>query len=157
MAETLSLLSTISFGLAIVCLLMAIVFWIKFNIMEIIGDLSGRTAKKSIANMREKNEKAGYKRYHSAPKNTVSAVNVKVTKQIDKEDDQISILQDEQDQKTALLMADETMPLTRKETSVLASNETQKLSRKSKQKQKDCLVTIIEDLTLIHTNEVIEG
>lgn len=63
MAETLSMVSTVSFVLAALFLLLAAFFWIKFGILEIIGDLSGRTARKSIAKMREKNEKTGIKYY----------------------------------------------------------------------------------------------
>ena len=57
MAEILSIISTSSFVLAALFLALAIFFWFKFGIPAIIGDLSGRTAKKSIAQMRENNEK----------------------------------------------------------------------------------------------------
>ena len=63
MAEILSRISGISFGLAIVFFLMAVFFWFKFGILTIIGDLSGRTARKSIAKIRENNEKSGKKNY----------------------------------------------------------------------------------------------
>lgn len=63
MARILSIVSTVSFVLAGVFLVIAILFWIKFGILNIIGDLSGRTAKKSIAKMRENNEKIGKKSF----------------------------------------------------------------------------------------------
>ncbi|WP_066891358.1 hypothetical protein [Clostridium nigeriense] len=63
MARILSIISTVSFVLAAIFLLIAIILWIKFGILNIIGDLSGRTAKKSIAKMRENNEKIGKKSF----------------------------------------------------------------------------------------------
>ncbi|MBR6771465.1 MAG: hypothetical protein IKM28_09615 [Lachnospiraceae bacterium] len=66
MAEILLIISTSSFVLAALFLALAIFFWFKFGIPAIIGDLSGRTAKKSIAQMRENNEKSGVKTYRSS-------------------------------------------------------------------------------------------
>lgn len=63
MARVLSIVSTVSFVLAGIFLIIAILLWIKFGILNIIGDLSGRTAKKSIAKMRENNEKVGKKSF----------------------------------------------------------------------------------------------
>ncbi|TGY39935.1 hypothetical protein E5347_16175 [Clostridium sartagoforme] len=63
MAGILSIVSTVSFVLAGIFLIIAILLWIKFGILNIIGDLSGRTAKKSIAKMRENNEKIGKKSF----------------------------------------------------------------------------------------------
>lgn len=50
-AEILSLISLISYILAGVCLVLAILFWFVFKIPSVIGDLSGRTAKKAVAKM----------------------------------------------------------------------------------------------------------
>ena len=63
MAETLSLLSIISFAIAGVCLVLAVFLWFFFKIPSVIGDLSGKTARKSIAKMRVANEKNGIKSY----------------------------------------------------------------------------------------------
>ena len=52
MAETLSMLSIISFIVAGVALAVAIFLWIFFKIPRVIGDLSGRNARKSIASVR---------------------------------------------------------------------------------------------------------
>ena len=54
--ETLELLSTISYVLAGVFLLLTIFFTFKFRIWAVMGDLSGRTARKSIERMRKANE-----------------------------------------------------------------------------------------------------
>ena len=54
MAETYKLLSTGSYVLALVFLALAVFLFFKFNIRKVIGDLSGRNAKKSINAMKVK-------------------------------------------------------------------------------------------------------
>lgn len=61
MAETLSTLSIISFAAAGVFLVLAVFLWFFLKIPSVIGDLSGKTARKSIAKMRAVNEKTGAK------------------------------------------------------------------------------------------------
>ena len=69
MAETLSTLSIISFVIAAVLLAVAVFLWFFFKIPSVIGDLSGRTARKSIAQMRAANEKTGAKAYKVSKNN----------------------------------------------------------------------------------------
>ena len=69
MAQTLQTLSIISFAIAGVCLVLAVFFWFFFKIPSVIGDLSGRTARKSIAKMRATNEKTGAKSYKESKTN----------------------------------------------------------------------------------------
>ena len=69
MAETLSTLSIISFAVAGVCLVIAVFFFFFFKIPKVIGDLSGKTARKSIAKMRAANEKTGNKSYQESKTN----------------------------------------------------------------------------------------
>lgn len=69
MADTLSIISLVSFIVAGVCLALAIFFWISFRIPKVIGDLSGRTARKSIAKMRTSNEESGNKSYRPSVTN----------------------------------------------------------------------------------------
>ena len=69
MAQTLQMLSIISFTVAGVCLVLAIFFCFFFKIPSVIGDLSGRTARKSIAKMRATNEKTGTKSYKQSKTN----------------------------------------------------------------------------------------
>lgn len=76
MAEILSIISLVSFIVSGVCFVLAIFFWIKFGIPTVIGDLSGRTARKSIAKMRESNERTGNKTYKPS---TVNANRGKIT------------------------------------------------------------------------------
>lgn len=68
-AEILSLISLVSFIISGVCLVLAACFFIKFNIPAVIGDLSGRTARKSIARVRASNEKAGGQGYKPSAAN----------------------------------------------------------------------------------------
>lgn len=76
MAETLSMLSTISFVVAGVALVGAIFLWVFFKIPRVIGDLSGRNARKSVARVRASNEKSGEKSYRPS---TVNAARGKLT------------------------------------------------------------------------------
>jgi len=69
MAGTLQTLSIISFAIAGVCLALAVFFWFFFKIPTVIGDLSGRNARKSIARMRATNEKTGVKSYKESKVN----------------------------------------------------------------------------------------
>ena len=69
MAETLSNLSVIAYVVAAVCLVLAVFLWFIFKIPTVIGDLSGRTARKSIAKMRSANEKSGNKAYRASDVN----------------------------------------------------------------------------------------
>ena len=68
-AEILSLVSLISYIVAGVCLVLAVFFWIFFKIPAVIGDLSGRTAKKSIEKMRQANVRSGNKSYRTSATN----------------------------------------------------------------------------------------
>ena len=67
--EILSLVSLISYIVAGICLVVTIFLWIIFKIPSVIGDLSGRTARKSIARMRANNEKAGGQGYKPSAEN----------------------------------------------------------------------------------------
>ena len=69
MADTLHTISIVSFVLAGLFVSLAITLWFVFKIHNVIGDLSGRNAKKSIALMRQNNEKSGDKSYKASAKN----------------------------------------------------------------------------------------
>lgn len=56
-AQILSIISMAAFGLSGVCLVLAVIFWFVFKIPSVIGDLSGRTARKSIEKMRQTSDK----------------------------------------------------------------------------------------------------
>lgn len=59
MADTLYLFSIIAFVLAGIMLIVSIVLFVGFRIPKVIGDLSGKTARRTIAGMRKKNEQMG--------------------------------------------------------------------------------------------------
>lgn len=67
MATTFRIVSIVMFCLAGACLAFGIFCFFRFKIPKIIGDLSGRTAKKSIEQMRAENEKSGNKSYRPHP------------------------------------------------------------------------------------------
>ena len=59
MAETLSIISLISFLAAGVFAILTVILWFVFHIPTVAGELSGRIAKKSIERMRKSNEESG--------------------------------------------------------------------------------------------------
>ncbi|MCD8300680.1 MAG: hypothetical protein LUC41_05860 [Clostridiales bacterium] len=61
MAQTYYMISMIGFVLAAAFAVVAVILWIKFRIPKIVGDLSGRTARKSIEEARKKNEESSDK------------------------------------------------------------------------------------------------
>ncbi len=62
-ASDLGIVSKVMFALAAVCLAFALYSFIVFKIPAVIGDLTGRTAKKSIEKMRLENETGGKKSF----------------------------------------------------------------------------------------------
>lgn len=73
------IVSIVAFSIAGVSLLAAIFIWFKFDILKVIDDLSGRSARRSIEQMRMENEKSGKKSYRPHP---VASDRGKVTEQI---------------------------------------------------------------------------
>lgn len=59
MADTLSLISTISFAASVFFLIAGVFFFFFFNIPSVYGDLSGLSAKRALAKRRAENEKSG--------------------------------------------------------------------------------------------------
>lgn len=66
-AQTYQMISYVGFVLAAVLLVVSILLWVRLGIWKIIGDLSGRTAKKSIEQIRKKNEESGKKSFRPTP------------------------------------------------------------------------------------------
>lgn len=67
LASALKTVSIVMFALAAFCLILSVVAFIIFKIPVVIGDLSGRNARKSIAKMRDANEKSGNKSHRPHP------------------------------------------------------------------------------------------
>lgn len=67
MASIFKTASIVLFVLAAICLVSGILTFIVFKIPNVIGDLSGRNARKSIEQMRMSNEKGGKKSHRPHP------------------------------------------------------------------------------------------
>ena len=155
-------------GAAILCgamLITSILLFILLKIPKVIGDLTGRTARKAIENIRNQNESSGDKTYRS------SLVNQERGKLTDKISPSGRLIRNPTDllggamatEKigTQQLVSDETMVLdSGNETTVLtgeldnSGNETTLLS------QTDISNNVFEieyEITYIHTNEIISA
>ncbi len=64
---TINPVSIVFFILAGVFFVAAVYMFIRFNIPQVFGELSGKTAKKSIEQMRNDNAKSGKKSHHPSP------------------------------------------------------------------------------------------
>lgn len=164
MAETLQLLSIISFAVAAACLALAVFLWFFFRIPDVIGDLSGRTARKSIAKMRAANEKSGSKSYKESKANaergkltgTMPGIQGKKTDNLDENKPETGLLNEN---KAEGLESEATGVLESETTGLLVDDEaTAPLSmpeQKPKAKIGGKKLKMIEEVILIHTDEVI--
>lgn len=175
MAESLSTLSTISFAVAGICLVLAIIFWFFFKIPIVIGDLSGRTARKSIAKMRAVNEKTGAKSYKESKNNAARGKLIGTMPDSDKLAKK-NVVDDGQRPETGLLAENRTEEVGTEETGVLldeatgileseatgllidenATESLVKLTQTYRKRAGGMKLTMLEEVMLIHTNEVIE-
>ncbi len=67
--ETLGIAKFVCFGIAGLFLVVAVVLFFVLDITRVFGDLTGRTAKKEIENIRSKNVQSGDKKYKPSPVN----------------------------------------------------------------------------------------
>lgn len=147
MAQVLSIIAIISFVIAAIAFGLAIFFFIKFQIPSVIGDLSGRTARKSIAKMRETNKEKKPKQIPFQRKNEETKLPVN-------EGEETTLLANEGEETTLLTNdVNETTLLTNDmyETTLLTEDmcETTLLVDSSKE------LVMIEEIICIHTSEVI--
>lgn len=170
MANILSIISIISFVLAGIFLVLAVFFWFWFNIPSVVGDLSGRTARKSIAKIREGNAKSGAKAFRPSAINedrgkltsTMPQTGEKKSgslqeTQISKADPSVTqVLVENQAESiesadTALLREEEaaTTALLVDDSGDEAQVTSSPVQRKGKQ------LVILDDVVLIHTDEVL--
>ena len=166
MAQTLQTLSIISFAVAGVCLVLAIFFWFFFKIPTVIGDLSGRTARKSIAKMRAANEKTGAKSYKESKTNAERGKLTGTMPDSDKLDKKNEVPDDDKPE-TGLLADNKADGLDSEETGVLESETTGLLIDENATAPLDVpshnpivrtggkKLEIIEEVILVHTEEVI--
>ena len=169
---TINIVSIIFFIIAGVSLLVAIYSFVRFNIPQVIGELSGRTARKSIAQMRDKNEKTGNKAHRPSP----SAIErgtltdkIEKKKSVEKSDKKISKVEEGTELlnsteklltniQTELLNESETelsddnaTTVLSEETTVLTNNDNSQINVSNDSND----FKIIQNIVLIHTNEII--
>lgn len=161
MADTLSLLSLISFAVAGICLIISIVLWVVFRIPSVIGDLSGRTARKSIAKLRMANEKSGEKGYRVSKVNAQRGKVTETMANIDKPQPKDKKSGETQRPETGLLqdnMSKETMS---EATGLLLDAEaTQPLGNcmtREVQQVSGIKMEMMEEIIFVHTQECIDG
>ena len=172
MAGTLSTLSIISFVIAGCSFIAAVALGILFKIPNVIGDLNGKNAQKSIANMRAANEKSGKKTYKTSETNsnrgklteTMSGITAKKTEpQPQSKPQPHSKLQPAPDDnemvETGLLeenradnLSESTELLDNPDDTVLLDETLQTAARSVARAE----ITMLEEVMLIHTEEVIE-
>lgn len=169
-AEILSLISLISYIVAGVSAALAVLFWFFFRIPSVIGDLSGHTAKKSIARRRASNERAGGRGYQPSATNANRGkltstmqqsrkLNPKPQKSQLAEENQMpdtGVLESNRAEvgsspQTDLLGSDTTCILTDSNVTAGLQDETAELPKRTGGKE----LTMLEDIMLIHTDEVI--
>ena len=159
MADLIEKLSIIAFVAAGCCLLLTILIWFRFRILSVINDLSGKTAKRAIAQIRENNLRTGNKAYHPDIVNlnrgplTTPMPEVSATPTEKLPDDQVgkpvpeTILYQEAG-KTQILLASEA----ERGTTVL-NQDVNNIADTSERPKVE--LTILEQVVMIHTNEVI--
>jgi len=164
MAQTLQTLSIISFAVAGVCLVLAIFFWVFFKIPTVIGDLSGRTARRSIAKMRVANEKTGAKSYKESK---INAERGKLTGTIPDSGKKKKNITDDGKTETGLLSENKVDGYESEATGILESETTGLLiDEDATAPLKDIVhnqpartggkkLKMIEEVMFIHTDEVI--
>lgn len=146
MTEILSTTSLFSFIGSGVFLVLTVIIWFLFRIPSVIGDLSGRNARKSIEQMRKNNEKKRKKKQNNKQirQNNMIYYETGILKE-----NRANVYQNEE---TSLLEETATALLTEdNETALL--DETEVMHTKSKHGGVE--LTMIEEILLVHTNEVI--
>lgn len=176
MAQTLQNLSKISFTISGVCFVLAVFLWFFFKIPMVIGDLSGKTARKSIADMRAANERSGIKFYGESRTNSERGkltglmtgtfkTKKKKTEQLKKNPAKSVTVKDAPEttllaenkaetlktQATGLLEAETTGLLVDEDATAPLVDMSNRISVRSKAKKFE----MIDEVILIHTDEVI--
>lgn len=180
-AEILSLISTISYVIAAVSFVLAIFFWFYFKIPSVIGDLSGRTARKSIARMRATNEKAGGQGYKPSATNVNRGTltdtmqhsrklkaDAKKKEASKKAEPKKKAAAEDLMPETGLLVGNRAEAPAQQETAMLDSNEATgllvdtdataplvSLYQQPAKRTGGVKLTMLDDVMLIHTDEVI--
>lgn len=165
MAETLSLISIVSFVIAAIFLILAVILFIRFKIPSVIGDLSGRNARKSIEQMRERNEKSGNKSYKPSK---VNAERGKLTGTMKGErKESHSTKRDNERPETGLLNENRVKKVSEQQTALLDEEATGILQDDNateilvndyefeKNRTGGIAIEILEEVMIIHSNEIV--
>lgn len=152
MVEVLSIISTVSFVISGICFVIAVFCWFRFKIPSVIGDLSGRTARKSIAQLRAQNEKSA-----NRIKREDSGITRKNKKSEQRQTPETDLLVENEtemlvEEQTELLVDEQTALLVDEPMTELLVEETIPLQSKV---PVDKRIELLEEILLIHTNEVI--
>ena len=159
MADFIEKLSIIAFVASGCCLLLTILIWFRFRILSVINDLSGKTAKRAIAQIRENNLRTGNKAYHPGvvnlnrgpltapmPDMTATPTEKLPDAQVGQPVPETTLYQEAG--KTHILLASDA----EKETTVLNQDVNNVADTSERPKVE---LTILEQVVMIHTNEVI--
>ena len=182
MAETFNLISIISFIVALIFTILAVVLWFAFKIPSVIGDLSGRTAKKSIENLHKHNDNPASIIYKPSSTNSSRSKLTDTMEQDKKKPDskethyETGLLNDNkveqyEGEETGILLDDEAtgmlsddnvteLLIDEEETGILTDENSKEVfedDRKEEdlRKRKDSKLTMIDETIYIHTDEVI--
>ena len=182
MAETFNLISIISFIVALIFVVLAVVIWFVFKIPSVIGDLSGRTAKKSIENLHKYNDNPASIIYKPSSTNNSRAKLTDTMEQDKKKPDskethyETGLLHDNkveqyEGEETGILLDDEAtgmlsdanateLLIDEEETGILTDDNTEETFEEDKEeedliKRRDSKLTMIDETIYIHTDEVI--
>ena len=163
-ADVLSIISLVCFIIASACLILTVVLWFRFKILQVINDLTGRSARKSIEQMRQANEKSGLKSFRPS---TTNAKRGKLTETMAQKkaqqpagaDDRpgTGVLAENRGQvsatpETSALDLDETSMLLEEEGTVALDQYARSAYKRSGGKK----LTMLNEVILTHTDEVIE-
>lgn len=163
-AGTLQLISIIAFSLAGVLTLISIYLFLKMDVRGIIDDLSGKSAERQIMAMREENNRQKNplsKRSAKSSETRKSSLMERTTVEL-KNEEKTEVLPKKDEEKTALLREEATMPLQMVEeettaleetTTVLQEDETVVLTENAGNTDKRYELVLNE--IIIHTQEII--
>ena len=163
-AGTLQLISIIAFSLAGVLTLISIYLFFKIDVRGIVDDLSGKSAERQIMAMREENNRQNNplsKRSAKSSETRKSSLMERTTVEL-KNEEKTEVLPKKDEEKTALLREEATMPLQMVEeettvleetTTVLQEDETVVLTENIKNTDKRYELVLNE--IIIHTQEII--
>lgn len=144
MADLLSLISIVAFAIADISLVITIILFVRFKIPSVIGDLSGKNARRSIEQMREMNEKRGSELYKSGK------VNVEMKTVLLKDVDTAQVLTD--DNITRQLQDNNVTEILKDNNMTVMLNIQQKSNAEN---IGGIPIEIIEEVMFVHSKEVI--